>query len=481
MHHRESEELNPASLLEPATEESRPTVGDANDVVQGVRDPAAVSVEFANLPVITSKRWYITLSAAIGIVCSIASATYFIVDYVRIRPIEKDLTENQVLLTNARSDVLSVRTLLERAEQRSSELSSKFDQPVQIFPRDRSSVIGFNVSFLWDYGKHTSNTPYIIEMQDMAGRTQAIKVNVDRPETKSMFYAFEPAATGSYVWRVRPGKIVSNEEVGQGPWSSPSVFTIFPSVTERIRSSATLLLASTPTSYDAGVNNRGEYGGIELKIVRWLLPRITEKLNLKQTPRLEVEEIPWNRLFNYMQNGEADIAVRSITRSEAREKEYQNLKFTKGYMVNHQMFIQLNTDGIYPRSLSGRIVGAKSRSVNEQAAKFLAQRFGYTVNSSYTSYGDLIDGLRRGEIAYALVDSTLVKGLLGKSVFAFGGFLDDELRQFYKRELGFDHEEYSILVHEGSSSQLRTTLNDILASDDYRKFAESLEVELPPK
>lgn len=119
-----------------------------------------------------------------------------------------------------------------------------------------------------------------------------------------------------------------------------------------------------------------------MKIVRWLLPRITEKLNLKQTPRLEVEEIPWNRLFNYMQNGEADIAVRSITRSEAREKEYQNLKFTKGYMANHQMFIQLNTDGIYPRSLSGRIVGAKSRSVNEQAAKFLAQRFGYTVNSS---------------------------------------------------------------------------------------------------
>ena len=84
-------------------------------------------------------------------------------------------------------------------------------------------------------------------------------------------------------------------------------------------------------------------------------------------------------------------------------------------------------------------------------------------------------------LSYALVDSTLVKGLLGKSVFAFGGFLDDELRQFYKRELGFDHEEYSILVHEGSSSQLRTTLNDILASDDYRKFAESLEVELPPK
>lgn len=444
-------------------------------------DASAASVKIEDLPVIISRRWYITLSAAIGIIGSIITGTYFVVDYGRIRPIEKELEDNRALLASAKSDAVNAKSQLERAEQKTGELASKFDRPVQIFPRDRSSVVGSNISFLWEYGKHDASTPYIFDLQDMAGRSQPIRINVDRPETKSMFYAFEAAAAGNYIWWVRPGKIVSDEEVGQGPWSPPAVFSIYPNVAERIRATGKLLIASTPTSYDMGVNNRGEYGGFEVKVLRWLAPRLAEKLKLKQPPKLEVEEIPWNRLFNFMLNGEADIAVRSITRSVSREKEYQNLKFTTGYALNHQMFIQSNADGKYPDSLKGRTVGAKSRSVNEAAAKFLAPRFGYEVNSSYTAYGDLLEGLRRGEIAYALVDSSLVSGLLGKSVFALGGFLDDELRDFYKRELGFDHEEYSILVHEGGSSELRTALNEILGSDDYRKFAESLKIDLPPK
>lgn len=441
----------------------------------------AFAVKIADLPVITSKHWYVTLSAVIGVLGSIVSATYFVVDYVRIKPIEKELEESQALLANAKSDALSAKSQLERAEQKSSELAAKFDGPAQVFPRDRSSVVGFNISFVWDYGKHDANTPYILELQDMAGRAPAIKMNVDRPETKSMFYAFHPAAAGSYVWRVRAGKMVSEEEVGQGPWSPAAVFTIHPSVTERIRATGKLLVASTPTSYDVGFSNKQEYGGFEMKILRWLTPRIAVKLNLKRMPTLEVEEVPWNRLFNFMQNGEADIAVRSITRSLTREKEYQNLRFTTGYALNHQMFVQINREGTYPASLKGRIVGAKTRSVNESVAKFLAQRSGYTVNSSYTSYGDLLEGLRRGEIAYALVDSSLVSESLGKNVFALGGFLDGELRQFYRRELGFDHEEYSILVHEGGSSELRTALNEILSSDEYRKFSAGLKIEVPPK
>jgi ABC-type amino acid transport substrate-binding protein len=448
---------------------------------QRQEDLAAVSLKIADLPVITSKRWYVTLSAAIGIAGSIVSATYFAVDYGRIKPIERELEENLALLANAKSDALNAKSQLERAEQKSSELATKSDQPSQIFPRDRSSVVGFNISFLWDYGKHDTNTRYILELQDMAGRAQTIKVNVDRPETKSMFYAIDPASAGNYVWRVRPGRLVSEEEVGQGPWSPAAVFTIHPSVTERIRATNKLLVASTPTSYDVGVNNKGEYGGFEMKVLRWLLPRIAEKLNLKQTPALEVEEIAWNRLFNYMQNGEADIAVRSITRSEAREREYQNLKFTIGYALNHELFIQPNKAGTYPDSLRGKIVGTKNGSINESAAKLLAQRFGYTVNSSYTSYGDLLEGLRRGEVAYAVVDSLLVSGLLDKTVFALGAFLDEELGQFYRRELGLDREEYAILVHEGGSSELRTVLNDILGSDEYRKFAAGLKVELPAK
>jgi ABC-type amino acid transport substrate-binding protein len=444
----------------------------------GPASAESVSVAFADLHVISSKRWYVTLSAALALIGMIISSTYFVVDWVRIKPIEKELEENRTLQSNSKTDTQNAKALLERSEQKSAELLAKFDRPAQIFPRDRSSIVGFNISFLWDYAKHDAGTRYILELQDMGSRATPVKVNVDRPETKSMFYAFDPAAAGTYVWRVRPGKLVSEVEVGQGPWSPAAVFTIHPNVVERIRATNKILVASTPTSYDLGVNNKAEYSGFEMKVLRWLLPRVAEKLNLKQAPEPEVEEIPWNRLFNYMQNGEADIALRSITRSEAREKEYQNLKFTVGYASNHQLFVQQRNDGKYPDSLKGSIVGAKSRSVNESVAKYLAPRLGYTVNSTYTAYGDLLEGLRRGEIGYALVDSSLVGELLGKSIFALGEFLDGDLRDFYRRELGFDHEVYSILVHEGGSSQLRKALDEILSSDEYVKFAASLKVDL---
>jgi hypothetical protein len=128
---------------------------------RGTKNPEnsrAAAVSISDLPVIASKRWYLTLSAAIAFVGSIVSTTYFVIDYVRIKPIEKDLVESRTLLSNAKTDAQNAKALLERAEQKSSELAAKFDRPAQIFPPDLSSVIGFNISFLWDYGKHDANT-----------------------------------------------------------------------------------------------------------------------------------------------------------------------------------------------------------------------------------------------------------------------------------------------------------------------------------
>lgn len=89
--------------------ESRRTRKDADETV---------AVKIADIPIITSRRWYVTLSATIGIVGSILSVMYFAVDYGRIRPIEKDLEESRTLLSVAKSDVLNAKTQLERAEQK---------------------------------------------------------------------------------------------------------------------------------------------------------------------------------------------------------------------------------------------------------------------------------------------------------------------------------------------------------------------------
>src|SRR5580700_2363496 len=66
------------------------------------RDGTGVSVQLADLPVITSKRWYVTLSAAIAILGAIVSGTYFVIDYGWIKPIETQLEETQTLLANSK-------------------------------------------------------------------------------------------------------------------------------------------------------------------------------------------------------------------------------------------------------------------------------------------------------------------------------------------------------------------------------------------
>ena len=268
------------------TKTTRPgTSGHERASPKDAQTESGVSIKIEDLPLITTRRWYVTLSAAIGIVGSIVSATYFVVDYARIRPIEKELEDSKTLLASAKSDTITAKSQLERAEQKNSEVVKKFDLPTMVFPPDRSSVVGSNLSFVWEYGKHDTNTRYILALRDMAGRAPEIKMNVDRPETKSMFYAFDPGAAGTYVWWVRPGRVVSEEEIGEGPWSSPAVFTIYPSVSERIRATGKLLVASTPTSYDMGVSNKDGYGGFEVKVLRWLAPRLCRQTRPQTTSK----------------------------------------------------------------------------------------------------------------------------------------------------------------------------------------------------
>ena len=52
--------------------------------------------------------------------------------------------------------------------------------------------------------------------------------------------------------------------------------------------------------------------------------------------------------------------------------------------------------------------------MNELAAKYLATKYGFSVNSSFTAYGDLYDALRRGDISFALVDSSLLREALNR-------------------------------------------------------------------
>lgn len=177
---------------------------------------------------------------------------------------------------------MNLRSLLERSEQRAAALAVASERPIAIFPADRSSVIGSGVRLSWDYGKHDQTTKYMLEIQPLSGGRPAVALNVDRPETKSMFYTFDTAASTDFLWRVRQGEIVSGHQVGEGPWSSAAAFAIYTSVVDRIQHTGKLLVATTPTSYDpfVGVNTKGQYVGFELNLLRWILPKVGEQLHM---------------------------------------------------------------------------------------------------------------------------------------------------------------------------------------------------------
>ncbi|HEY6922623.1 MAG TPA: transporter substrate-binding domain-containing protein [Steroidobacteraceae bacterium] len=347
-------------------------------------------------------------------------------------------------------------------------------RPATIFPSDRSSVIGPYVTFSWEYGGHTSNTTYILSIQPLATGRPAVTLNVDRPETRRMSYTFAPGDAGDVRWRVQAVGPVPGGGLAEGHWSAEAVFSLYPTVADRIRRTGKLLVATPPASYDpfVGLNTNGRFLDFEVRLLHWLLPRIGAQLGLPRAPRLEVTNVPWGKIWAYMQAGRADIAFRSMTRSEIREREYPNLRFTVGYTNNHQVFIQPGSGGQFPMALSGRIVGVESGTVNEEAARYLAPRYGFTVKSLDGDYGNIYAALRRGDIPFALVDSSLVHEHLGRTLFPLGGEsdLDPALRAFYRQQLGLDHEEYSFLVYEGTSGTLREILDKILQSPEYRDF-----------
>lgn len=432
------------------------------------------------IKILKASKWYVTLSAFAGGIVSLVSAIYAVMQFIEIKPLQAQNADLKQTITALETSNQSVKSQLDRLRQQYAELIGTTDQPVLIFPSDRSSVIGMEQPFLWDYKRHESTSGYIMEIRDLSSSAQpAVKVNVVRPETKRMHYSFEKenAISGEYLWRIRPGQFAGGKEIGQGPWSHTNIFSVYKTVTDRIRMTGKLIVATTPTSYDAFVSSDGsdQYAGFEVELVDWLAAQLGQSMRLPQALMVEVKEVPWTKMFNIMQNGEADIAIRSITRSISREKEYPNLRFSKGYQQNHQILVQIRKEGTFPDSLNGAIVGVKENTINEKAARYLSLKYKFKVDASYVAYGDLYQALREGRINFALVDSTLATKFLNKQVSQFGQSLDTVLKPFYLRELGQENEEYAVLIHESNpKDDLRKVLDGILNSEAYKAFSATL-------
>lgn len=436
--------------------------------------------EIGKFPVIKRGRWYLTLSALVAIVGAVMGGAYQFVRLVQIQPLEQSVEESRRSLSTSETDRQSIRSQLTFERTKYAELLTQFHRPVLLSPPDGASLIGTQQLFSWDYSKHDANTSYILELRRIGNGTKegARVLGVPQSETRRLFVSLMGESKSEFHWRIRPGAVVNGSAVPAGPWSSTGTFSIFPTVLDRIKDSGVVRLASTPTSYDRAVasDGSGGFSGYEYEVAKWLVQHISATLGVQTSLKLELVDVSWDRLFSAVQRGEADMAIRSITRSATREREFPNLRFTKGYLRNHQILIQTSNSGEFPKSLSGAVVGVKRNSINEKAAEFLSPKFRFKVDSSFTAYADVYQALKDGRIGFALVDSVLVAHQLGREYFQLGPRLDEALKMFYQKELGADFEEYGILVlGTAGNDKFRKVLDAAIEDAKFVAFSAELK------
>lgn len=437
--------------------------------------------EMGRFPVLRIRHWYLTLSALLAIFVALTGGTYQLVRLLQVEPLAQKHEEVSRILATKETDYQSLKSQLATEQTKYAELLALSQRPVLLSPPDGASIIGTKLLFSWDYGKHDNNTRYIFELKQLSPNREEVGrlIGVPQSEMRRLFVPLGEVSA-DMQWRVRPGYIVNGIVVPTGPWSAASSFSVFPTVLNRILSSGVLRVASTPTSYDSAKasDGMGGFTGYDIEVAKWLSNRLSKQLGLQAPLKMDLVDVSWERLFSAIQRGEADIAIRSITRTLTREHEYPNLRFTRGYLRNHQVFIQTSTGGEFPASLNGTIVGVKRNSINEKAAEVLAVRHHFKVDASFTAYADIYHALQNGRINFALVDSALVSNQLGIQYFQFGPHLDEMLKSFYLKELGTEYEEYAVLVSgAGSSDRLRKLLDEAIADPEFIAFSKNMKIK----
>jgi ABC-type amino acid transport substrate-binding protein len=437
--------------------------------------PSGDDLSIGPLRIDRASRPYRTIAALLTVAAAICSATYGFATYVEISPLKDKLKDNEAQIASLEKERQSLSTQLDRLERKIAEITKDSDKPLLTYPADGSSIIGSDQMFTWEYSKLVNG--YVFELRSLSNPGQPVlRQNVVRPEIKRVYFSLPKLDRGEYLWRIAPGMVVKGELVAQGAWSNPSTFSVFPDTLARIRATGDILVATTPTSYDAFVasNGLGQYSGFEMELVSSLSGAIAKKLGIA-IPNIKTVEVPWSGLMSTMQNGEADMAVRSIVRTRSREAQYPGLKFSRGYISNSQIVVSTRDNLKFPDALRGSVVAVKANTFNERAAVHVSQKFGFRVDNSYTNYGDIYQALREGRAAFAIVDSVLAAQFLKSDGRQLGPSLDSELRGLYKKELFSDGEEYVVVIHErASSGPLLAIINEILSSPEFNESKKRL-------
>lgn len=156
-----------------------------------------------------------------------------------------------------------------------------------------------------------------------------------------------------------------------------------------------LTLATDPTYPPMElVDENGEATGFGIDVAR----AVAEELGLE----LEIRQLPWDELFEAVENGEVDGGVSSITITEERSETYA---FSSPYFSSGQaILVETKNDSIVdPEDLLGLVVAANEDTTSSQQAKSFAGEEGSVIEYA-GAVDDTLEALKQGEIDAIIID-----------------------------------------------------------------------------
>lgn len=205
------------------------------------------------------------------------------------------------------------------------------------------------------------------------------------------------------------------------------------------------------------ITGNGEFAGFDIEFAK--------EIAKSQNKALKIVDIPFDRLFAALRNGEIDMAISGITITEER-KEY--LAFSSPYYEALQtVLVRKDDDRFYDISHKdelAKIEIAKIGVQSETTAVSIAKE--YSSNSKIVelqSINMIVDGLINGDFDAIIVDQMPAKVFMANT---------ENIRAL---SLGFDLEYYSIAVDKNNRELLdaiNSSINELLRSGDYNRILQ---------
>jgi ABC-type amino acid transport substrate-binding protein len=353
------------------------------------------------------------------------------------------------------------------------DLTRIVGSPVPGWPPPSAHLSAPFVELRWKAQSAVKPTDYLVEIDQILpdGRENSNTAYATDPDEGVHHpYGIQP---GRYIWRVAERKETgqtrddaSNIETNStDAWSGYSTFVLSAPGSE---AELSIAINHAQRSVFMSRSSRGKPCGYDADLMMWVAHQ------LPKVPRFtEYPTVP--AMIAAVKTGEADLAVGSITRTRARERE--GIAFTIGYIRSPPVIACGNGAGNCPRDvktlfsdLDGEEVGVIKDTTNDDLAKELRLRLNF-VRKPLTSVDSLINSLRDGQLRYVIVDKPFIQPYCDSLAFRCYS-VPPEKAPVYRGEVGRKQgEEYAFAVDNAS---LRSHIDRILQSSDGQKYLKNL-------